>query len=95
MTFTGPISNPRLTNLTIDAGASFYVEALVTVASAKVLVIDCGAFTAANDGVNAIGSLRHSGAFEFFRLQPGANSLRVTATSPGGSLAIAYSPPYI
>lgn len=95
LSFTGPISNPRLTNLTIDAGASFYVEALVTVASAKVLVIDCSAFTAVNDGVNAIGSLRHSGAFEFFRLQPGVNSLRVTATSPGGSLAIAYSPPYI
>ena len=95
LTFTGPIANPRLINLTIDAGGSFYVEALVTVASAKLLVIDCGAFTAANDGVNAIGSIRHSGAFEFFRLEPGANSLRVTATSPGGSLGIAYSPPYI
>jgi hypothetical protein len=95
LTFTGPIANPRLINLTIDAGAAFYVEALVTVASAKLLVIDCSAFTATNDGVNAIGSLRHSGAFEFFRLEPGANSLRVTATSPGGSLAIAYSPSFI
>jgi len=95
LTFTGPISNPRLANLTIDAGAGFFVEALVTVASAKLLVIDCGAWTALNDGVNAIGSIRHSGAFEFFRLEPGANSLRVTATSPGGSLAIAYSPSFL
>ena len=95
LTFTGPIANPRLYNLTVDAGGEFWVEALVTVASAKQLVIDCGAFTAANDGLNAIGSIRHSGAFEFFRLDPGANSLRVTSSSPGGSLAIAYSPPYI
>ena len=95
LTFTGPIANPKLINLTIDGGAMFYVETLVTVASGKLLVIDCSAFTAANDGVNAIGSVRHSGAFEFFRLQPGVNSLRVTSTSPGGSLAIAYSPPYI
>lgn len=95
LTFTGPISNPRLANLTIDPGGAFYVECLVTVAGGTDLVIDTEAFTAANDGVNAIGSVRHSGAFEFFRLEPGANSLRVTATSPGGSLDIDYSPPFI
>jgi len=95
LTFTGPIVNPRLSNLTIDAGAGFFVEALVTVAAAKLLVIDCSTWTATNDGVNAIGSIRHSGAFEFFRLEPGSNSLRVTATSSGGSLAIDYAPPYI
>ena len=95
LTFTGPISNPRLANLTIDPGAGFYVEALVTVAAGTDLVIDCGAWTALNDGVNAIGSIRHSGAFEFFRLVPGSNSLRVTATSPGGSLDVDYSPAYL
>ena len=95
LTFTGPISNPRLANLTIDSGGAFYVEALVTVPSGTDLVIDCEAFTAANDGVNAIGSIRHSGAFEFFRLEPGSNSLRVTSTSPGGSLDIDYSPSFI
>lgn len=95
LTFTGPISNPRLTNLTLDAGAGFYVEALVTVGAGDELVIDCGAWTATNDGVNAIGSIRHSGAFEFFRLVPGPNSLRVTATAPGGSLDVDYSPSYL
>jgi hypothetical protein len=95
LTFTGPISNPRLLNLTIDPTGSYFVEALVTVAPATTLVIDCARFTALNNGVNAIGSLRHSGGFEFFRLEPGVNSLRVTATAAGGSLAIAYSPPYI
>ena len=92
LTFTGPITNPRLANLSIDAGGDFYVECLVDVAAGTDLVIDCGAWTAANDGVNAIGSIRHSGAFEFFSLLPGDNDLRITADTPGGSLDIDYSP---
>jgi len=93
--FTGPIANPRIANLTLDPGGSFYVECLVTVAPGAHLVIDCGAWTADNAGVNAIGSIRHSGAFEFLRLAPGSNSLRVTATSPGGTLTTTFTPPYI
>lgn len=92
LTFTGPITNPRLANRTLDAAGGFYVEALVSVAAGTDLVIDCGAWTAANDGVNAIGSVRHSGAFEFFRLVPGANDLRITADTPGGSLSVDYAP---
>jgi len=95
LTFNGPIANPRIANLSIDAGGSYFLECLVTVAAGKQLVIDCGAFTAANDGLNAIGSVRHSGGFEFFRLEPGANNLRVTATTPGGSVVVGYSPPYL
>ena len=93
--FTGPISNPRIANLTLDAGGAFYVEALVTVATGMHLIINVGAWTATNDGVDAIGSIRHSGAFEFFRIAPGANSLRVTATTPGGTLTTAVPPPYL
>lgn len=95
LTFTGPISNPRLANLTISPAGDFYVECLVTVGSGLELVIDTASWTAENDGVNAIGSVRHSGAFEFFRLDPGANSLRVTATSPGGSLELVHRPPFL
>ncbi len=94
-TFTGPVSNPRLANLSIDPAGGFYVECLVTVAAGTELVVDGEAWTATNDGVNAIGSIRHSGAFEFFRLEPGTNNLRVTASSPGGSLELAYQPAYL
>jgi hypothetical protein len=89
--FTGPIANPRVTNL----GNGQYVEALVTVASARHLLIDVSAFTASNDGANAIGSIRHSGAYRFLELDPGAQTLRVSATTPGGSLAVTFSPPYL
>jgi hypothetical protein len=95
LTLTGPLANPRLANLTIDPGGAFWCECLVTVAAGTDLVVDCGAWTALNDGVNAIGSVRHSGAFEFFRLDPGANSLRLTATSAGGSVRLDWSPPFI
>ena len=89
--FTGPIANPRVTNL----GNGQYVEALVTVAAAKHLVVDGAAFTALNDSANAIGSIRHSGAIRFLELDPGTQMLRVTATTPGGSFSVTFSPPYL
>lgn len=88
--FLGPISNPRLTNAT----NGLYVECLVAVASGKHLLIDCERFTATNDGVQAIGSVRHSGDFRWMILEPGANSISVTATSPGGSLTTTAQNPF-
>lgn len=93
--FTGPISNPRLANLTIDPGGDHYVELLVAVASGDHAIIDVARFLAENDGVNAIGSIRHSGSLPFLEIDPGTNSLRVTSSSPGGSVELTYSPPYI
>lgn len=88
--FTGPITNPRLTNLT----TGWYVEALVTVAAGEHLLIDTRAFTATNDGDNAVGSIRHSGGFAWLAVDPGDNAMRVTATTPGGTLTTTFEPPY-
>ena len=88
--FVGPISNPRVLQTT----SGIYVECLVTVASAKHLIIDCERFTATNDGVLAIGSIRHSGDFRWMVIEPGAQTLRVTATSPGGTLTTTAYAPY-
>lgn len=88
--FTGPISNPRVLQQT----TGIYVECLVTVGSGLHLIIDCENFTATNDGLNAIGSIRHSGDFRWLILEPGANSLRVTATTPGGTLTTTAAAPY-
>lgn len=90
LNFVGPISNPRLTNLT----NGLYVECLVTVAGATSLIIDCAKFIATNDGLNAIGSIRHSGDFRWLIIEPGSNSLRVTATSPGGTLTTTVAAPF-
>lgn len=92
--FAGALSNPRLANLTIDPSGGYYVEGLVTVAGGTHLVIDTWAATALNNALNAIGSVRHSGGLEFFRLVPGVNSLRATTGTLGGSVTITYSPAF-
>lgn len=90
LTFHGPMSSPRLTNLT----NGWYVEVDVTVASGQSLVVDCGAFTALNNGVSCIGSVVHSGGTPFLRLEPGVNNLEYTATTPGGSVDVVFAPTY-
>lgn len=89
----GPISNPEVLNPV----NSVSVQCLVTVAAGTHLLIDCDAFTALNNGVNAIGSIVHSGAFEFMIFEPGTNPLAVTGTGMTGAtqLATTFTPPYL
>jgi hypothetical protein len=91
--YTGPIANPVLTNN--SNGVS--VTCNVTVAAGTHLLIDAVAYTALNNGVNAIASVLHSGAPAFMVLQPGANSLTVTGTGTAGATActVTFTPPYI
>lgn len=87
---TGPITNPRVTNLTTGA----WVEVDVVVASAKHLLIDPYAFTVTNDAVDVIGSLLHGPTVAWFNLAPGANSIRVTGGTTG-SIVITLYPAYL
>lgn len=87
----GPVENPRITNL--DSG--IYVEALVEVLAGETLVIDGQAFTALLEGVTAIGSIRHSGSRLWMLLEPGTNSMRLTATAPGGTVTSRFRPVYL
>ena len=86
----GGIANPRFTNTT----NGLYVECLVTVAPGEHLIVDCKAFTAANNGVYAIGSIRHSGDFRWMILEPGTNAISVSATAPDGLLTSTVDIPY-
>lgn len=88
--FLGPLSNPRVTNTT----TGWYLELLVTVAAGQHALVDCWAATATNNGVQAIGSLRHSGGQALFALVPGANVLSLTSGTLAGSVTTTYSPPY-
>jgi hypothetical protein len=87
----GPVTNPRITNLDLDV----YVEALVSVGAGEVLTIDGAAFTADIDGTSAIGSIRHSGHRLWMLLDPGDNSMRLTATTPGGTVTSRFRPVYL
>ena len=91
--FTGPITNPRLTNNTTGV----HVEVLTAVAAGQHLVVDGEQFTAANNGVNTIGNVRHAGAVPWMVAEPGPNSMSVTGTGLGAgtSLAIVFRPPFV
>ncbi len=91
LTLLGPLSNPRVTN----QGTGWYLECLVTVAAGQNLILDAWAATALNNGVNAIGSVRHSGGMALFQIEPGANTLRVTTGTTGGQLTATVQPPYV
>ena len=88
--FLGPLSNPRVTN----QANGWYVEALVTVAAAQHLILDAWAATALNNGLNAIGSVRHSGGMALLQVEPGANTLRITTGTTGGQVTATLKPPY-
>lgn len=89
--FTGPITNPRLTNLTTGA----WVQFTGVVASTKHLLIDAYAFTATNDGANVEGLITQGSTVPFMDLAPGVNSMQVTASSPGGSVLVTAYPAFL
>lgn len=91
-TFTGPITNPRVTNE--DNGV--YFEWLGTVGAGETLVIDTEAYTAVLEGDNVIGSIRHSGARQWMVIEPGDNNISITGSALGaGSVHYAFKPPYL
>ena len=83
----GPLVNPTITNTT--NGTSVTITA--SVASTKHLIVDTGAFTALNDGVNVIGSVTHSGAVPFLTLNPGLNVLQISGSAATGSTLVTVS----
>ena len=52
------------------------------------------AATALNNGLNAIGSVRHSGGMALLQVEPGANTLRITTGTTGGQVTATLKPPY-
>lgn len=89
--FTGPQTNPRLTNQTTGG----YVDLAAVVASAKHLIIDTAAYTALNDGVDVVPSLTHGPFTDWMHLVQGVNALRATNTSAGGSVLVTALPAYL
>ena len=66
-----------------------------TVTAGTHLLIDCGAYTVTNAGVNAIGLMTHSGQ-TLMTLAPGPNKLAIygSGTTGATSLTVTFAPPY-
>jgi hypothetical protein len=94
--FLGPIGNPTIYNPT--TGTSVTIN--VTVAGSTHLLVDTGAFTALNNGVNVIGSVVHAivpGVTSWLTLAPGANALQVSGAACTGAtvVTVSFAPPYL
>ena len=92
ITVNDECQNPKI----VLAGTSIYVEVLVTMAAADVLVIDTENFTAELNGSSVLGSLNHQGDPSFFKLVPGDNTLTVTSgIAPTADIDVTFQPVYL
>lgn len=88
---TGPLDAPKLTNVT----NGIWVQYNAAINSGETVTIDTAAFTVVKGSANMISALRHEGAPQWFILERGDNSLKVTCDSaPGGQVRIRYYPAY-
>jgi phage-related protein len=92
ITFTGPLSNPIVTNTT--NGVVLQYDAVLA-AGSDIVTVDCEHFTAVDEtAANVVGSIVHSGDTAFMTLAPGDNVMTL-AGAGGGSVQIDFYPPYL
>jgi len=88
----GGVTNPVLTNSTL--GVNFTYTG--TIGSSDAVTFDVTAGTATHDvSGDVTTSVTHSGDPLWMILQPGSNTLELTASSGAASVTVDYSPPYI
>jgi hypothetical protein len=103
ITLTGPLTNPKIINLT---AANYYgglftgyvwVGYMGVIGGGHSVTIDCANFTAVDEtGSNVVGNIVHSGAPSFMVFMSGNNSMRVEddiATT--GLVTVEFYPPYL
>lgn len=91
----GPLTNPRLSNLTPEPDV--WVQYNGTIPSGTTITLNTGTFTALNEATNTnmVGNISHKGARSWFGLQPGYNKLTLVADSGAGSALVRWRPPYV
>ena len=98
ITFTGPLSYPKLTNLITDPvtglAADVWVGYTGALTAGQTVVIDVAAGTCLFNGANALNQLIHSGDTYFMVLKSGANSMKVDSSVTGGTVKVEFYAPY-
>lgn len=91
--FTDQLSNPVLTNQTNGS----WVKLGVDVAGGDFVTLDGDSYTAIrdSDSTNLIAAVSHSGDNQWLRLEPGSNTLELTAASGTGTVTVKWSAPYV
>ncbi len=102
--FTGPLSNPRLTNVTPNPDV--WVQYNGTIPGGVTVTLDIGAFHAVDsNGVNRDGKIVSSGGRHWFGLLPGSNLLTLEnqiivgteqlRSASASSATVRFKPPYV
>ncbi|MFF4417477.1 hypothetical protein ACFYY8_33550 [Streptosporangium sp. NPDC001559] len=94
LTFTGPITTPRLVNTTLGYGLEFAVDVL----AGQTLVVDADAGTVLLNGSDRLYTRSNlSVPVEYFELYPGDNNLTLLAASfgTGASLTVTWKSAYL
>ncbi|MEV4096977.1 phage distal tail protein [Streptosporangium saharense] len=94
LTFTGPITTPRLVNTTLGYGLEFAVDVL----AGQTLVVDTDAGTVLLNGSDRLYTRSNlSVPVEYFELYPGDNNLTLLAAAfgTGASLTVTWKSAYL
>lgn len=89
----GPLTNPKVTNA--SPNPDVWVKYNGVIGNGSTVTLDVAAFTAYLGSTNVIGNVTHSGARNWMALQPGNNTLTLTADSGSGTATVRFKPPYI
>lgn len=90
VTFTGPLSSPKLENL----NNGIWLQYSGAIGAGESVVINTEDFTCLKGATNMISALRHGGDASLMILESGNNSLKLTTDTTGGAVDIEYYPAY-
>lgn len=92
--FTGPLTNPRLTNTT--ASPDIWVQYTGSIPSGQTIKLDIGRFTAVllSDLTNRIKYISNAGSRWWMEFPQGTSSLTLTG-SGAGYARVVFRPPYV
>jgi hypothetical protein len=96
ISFVGPLTNPRITNLS-GSGTDVWVELGMSISAGVHVTVDVDDATVTRelDGANLIGALSHHGDHAWMRLYRGGNDLQLTASSGSGNAVVKMNPAYL
>lgn len=92
--FNGPLTNPVLTNSTPDLDVILSYNGII--AGGAYVDFDTDLFTAkTNLGASVLANVTHDGALSWMELQPGNNTLTLTASAGSGNASVTFKAPYV
>lgn len=96
LTFTGPLTNPRVTNQSLPDG-DIWVQYAGSLAGGETLTLDCRNFTAEKNpgGTKQVGLIQHYGNYSWMKASQFSNNFALSATAGTGSCSVEIVPAWL